>query len=209
MRVNLKARADTAERRRDKTRARLIDAAMRVIAVKGPDAASFGDFALEAGVSRGVFYNYFPDQTELVLAVWTKVWEQIDLEIIEVTTGVEDPAEQIARACVRFLDEIGTDPVRAWIWLRLDATPALPPPQMVQHFTNFYIRGAAFGRFLPCDLSAALALTAGGMRMAARMLLTGATHRKAAYETIKLILIGLGVEASEAARLVPERPGPA
>ena len=205
MRVNLKARAEAAQRRRDKTRARLIDAAMRVIAVKGPDSSSLGDFAAEAGVSRGVFYNYFPGQNELVLAVWAKVWEQIDREIIEVTAGIEDPAEQIACACVRFLDETASDPVRAWIWLRLDATPALPAPQMVQHFTNFYIRGAAFGRFHPCDLTAALALTAGGMRMASRMLLTGTAPRAAAYETIKLILMGLGVEASEAARMIPER----
>ncbi len=175
---------------------------MRVVASKGPDAASMGDFAAEAGVSRGVFYNYFPDQDALVLAVWTKVWEQIDREIIEVTTGVDDPAEQIARACLRFLDETARDPVRAWIWLRLDSTPALPSPQMVQHFTSFYVRGAAFGRFLSCDVTAALALTAGAMRMAARLVITSPTLRQPAYDTVRLILVGLGVDVAEAARII-------
>lgn len=174
---------------------------MRVIADKGPEAASIADFAALANVSRGVFYNYFPSQDDLVLAVWETVWRDIDREIVEVTAGIDDPAEQIACACVKFIDECLRNPVRGWVWLRLDATPALPSPEMAHHFRIFHDRGMASGRFRTCDRNSAVGLTAGAMRMAVRMALTGVTPRDAAYETVGLILASLGVDHDEARRL--------
>jgi hypothetical protein len=70
--VNLVARAATAQRRRDQTRERLIDAAETVVAEKGVETASIEDFVRAAGVSRGTFYNYFPTATDIVHAMNTR-----------------------------------------------------------------------------------------------------------------------------------------
>jgi len=64
MRVNLQARAASAERRRARTRERLLDAAEKVVASKDLQDATIEDFVSAAGVSRGTFYNYFPTVTD-------------------------------------------------------------------------------------------------------------------------------------------------
>jgi AcrR family transcriptional regulator len=50
-------------------RARLIDAAQRVIARRGLAGATTKEIAAEAAVSEGTIYNYFADKVELCLAV--------------------------------------------------------------------------------------------------------------------------------------------
>ncbi len=59
MRVNLEARANTAAVRRDRTRARLLDAAMAIIARGGVEAAS-----VDAVISNGVI-NLATDKTKV------------------------------------------------------------------------------------------------------------------------------------------------
>lgn len=201
MRINHEARAAAGARRRERTRAQLVDAAMRVIAEKGSEAASIADFAAAADVSRGVFYNYFLTQDALVMAVWDKVWESVDQEIGEAADGIDDPAEQIARACVRLIDECLANPVRGWVWLRLDATSALPTPRLSHHFLLFYGRGVEMGRFRPAPPAAATGLTSGGLRMAVRMALTGAASREVACQMVGMILAALGLDHAEAERL--------
>ena len=50
-------------------RARLLHAALEVVAEKGSVAASIDDFVAHARVSRGTFYKYFPDVPSLVQAM--------------------------------------------------------------------------------------------------------------------------------------------
>ena len=51
------------------TRARLIDAAQRVMARRGVAGATTKEIAAEAGVSEGTIYNHFADKVDLCLAV--------------------------------------------------------------------------------------------------------------------------------------------
>jgi AcrR family transcriptional regulator len=50
-------------------RARLIDAAQRVIARRGVAGATTKEIAAEAGVAEGTIYNHFADKVDLCLAV--------------------------------------------------------------------------------------------------------------------------------------------
>lgn len=56
--------------RRGSTRRRLLEAAARVFAHKGYQAATVLDIVTEAGVSTGALYNHFPGKREVYLAVF-------------------------------------------------------------------------------------------------------------------------------------------
>ena len=55
--------------RREATRRRLIDAAVREFAARGIDATSVEQISEAAGFTRGAFYSNFADKDELILAI--------------------------------------------------------------------------------------------------------------------------------------------
>ena len=65
-RIDPKRRAEIGLQKRSRTSGKLVDAALRVIALKGFDLFSIDDVVSEAGISRGSFYNYYPDRSALV-----------------------------------------------------------------------------------------------------------------------------------------------
>jgi AcrR family transcriptional regulator len=79
-------RTRVGRERRERTQARIIEAALRVFAEKGPDAPIIDDFIKAAGVARGTFYNYYQSTEELLEA--TAKWLQDDLIVsIEAEIG--------------------------------------------------------------------------------------------------------------------------
>jgi TetR/AcrR family acrAB operon transcriptional repressor len=63
--------------KRDRTRARLIEAAAAVIGAKGFDRASLEEIAAHAGMTRGAVYGNFKDKDELFLALIETRWKPI------------------------------------------------------------------------------------------------------------------------------------
>ncbi|HEX8176471.1 MAG TPA: helix-turn-helix domain-containing protein [Pyrinomonadaceae bacterium] len=63
--------------KRQRTRARLIEAAAEVINEKGFDRTSLEEVARRAGMTRGAIYGNFKDKEELFLAVAESRWEPI------------------------------------------------------------------------------------------------------------------------------------
>ncbi len=198
IKVNHEARAAAAARRRGQTRARLIEAAMRVVAARGPDAVSISEVAAEAGVSRGVLYNYFPGLEDLVVAVGEKISDDLDLELAAEVAHLDDPAERILRGCLGFIERGIRDPVWGWVRLRLDGSSAAPPAVVVARFTELHVRAVAQGRMRPSPTMAALSLVTGAVRMAVRAALTMPDPPpNLAEETARLVVIGLGVAPDE------------
>ncbi|MEY2866979.1 MAG: hypothetical protein RIQ43_1005, partial [Pseudomonadota bacterium] len=56
--TNMDHRTRVGQERSNRTRLRILEAAMRVFAEKGPDAPVIQDFIIAADMSRGTFYNY-------------------------------------------------------------------------------------------------------------------------------------------------------
>jgi AcrR family transcriptional regulator len=63
--------------KRERTRARLIEAAAEVIGRNGLEATSLEAIALHAGMSRGAIYGNFRDKEELFLAVAMSRWTPV------------------------------------------------------------------------------------------------------------------------------------
>lgn len=101
-------RVRTGALRREQTRRKLLAAALRVFAEKGPDAPLIDDFIAAAGVARGTFYNYFSTTQELLDAVTSELSDAILAEIDKVVVTIKDPLERLATGCLLYM-HIGVD----------------------------------------------------------------------------------------------------
>jgi AcrR family transcriptional regulator len=66
----------TRERRLERTRSLLLDAAEEVFAERGFMAASLDDIARAAGYTKGAIYQHFSTKEELFLAVTDRYWRR-------------------------------------------------------------------------------------------------------------------------------------
>jgi AcrR family transcriptional regulator len=96
--------AETPEPRRQRrlpraeTRRRVLDAAARVFAQRGYDAATLDDVAAAAGFSKGAVYSNFADKREVFLSLMQeRIAERVD-RVRGVTERSEGAAEQIEGA---------------------------------------------------------------------------------------------------------------
>ena len=83
------------ERWRDVRRSRLLEAATRIFAQVGYEAASVEDIAFEAGVGKPTVYRYFPGKEALFEAVFGQALDDLEARL-DVSLNEERPyAEQL------------------------------------------------------------------------------------------------------------------
>lgn len=89
--------------RRERTRARLLAAALRIFAKQGTDAAVIDSIIRAAGVARGTFYNYFQTNEELFAAVAQAVSNELIRIVDPVASRQASPAGRIACGVILIL----------------------------------------------------------------------------------------------------------
>ena len=108
------------ERRRRRSRERLLRAAAEVISDNGIDATTISDIAERADVGLGTVYYYFKSKDELALAVMEWIMDRLGARIRAVTENFEDPAQTFAFG-IRTVMEIATHDLRwRWLLMRVD-----------------------------------------------------------------------------------------
>jgi len=150
-------RPAVAAQRREKMRARLIEAAVTVIAAKGIEGAVIEDVIAEAGVARGTFYNHFTDIPALMVAARDALIDEC------LVLSLADPAEACARGLRVALAISAAHPMLAQfsartglnVLQRCNLMAALLPPILEQ--------GMAQGRFGAVPVGLAIDLLAGVM----------------------------------------------
>jgi TetR/AcrR family transcriptional repressor of nem operon len=77
-------------------RARLLDAALRVIRTKGYAATSVDDLCTEAGVTKGSFFHHFKSKEDMVLLA-IEHWNRVTGTLFEQAPyqGLADPRERV------------------------------------------------------------------------------------------------------------------
>jgi AcrR family transcriptional regulator len=93
-----------AGRKSERTRARLMDAAVAVFAHVGIEAASVNEITQAADVANGTFYNHFKDKHELVGAVAFAIAGDVAQRLDEAMAGLEDPADRTSFATRQFIE---------------------------------------------------------------------------------------------------------
>jgi AcrR family transcriptional regulator len=106
------ARRLTRAEQQAQTRARLIDAAAKVFARRGFQAASVEEIAEEAGYSHGAVYSNFEGKADLFLAVFEDYMAQRVQELAETQAALpaDAPLEVRARALAdQWMDRLARD----------------------------------------------------------------------------------------------------
>jgi AcrR family transcriptional regulator len=192
-------RAEIGKEKRARTRAALVEAAMRVFARLGPEAPTIEDFIAEAGVARGTFYNYFETREDLLVAVATVVSEQL-LAAMAVLRRLPDPADRLGCSVRTFVRKAASDPTWGWVIVRI-ALVAAPIGKSMRAYLAADIKdGLAAGRFRSPSRQAAYDLVLGTGLMAMRSVLRGEADADHAEDAAQVVLTALGVpDAAEVA----------
>src|SRR5271163_1411653 len=83
------------DRRREKTRVDLLEAAERVIAVKGYHQTRIADIASEADVGLGTFYLHFKTKNEIFIELIEHGAAELRKNLSEAKAGVHSPADKL------------------------------------------------------------------------------------------------------------------
>ncbi len=108
------------ERRKEETRAKLLDGARRVMAEKGVEATTIRDITDAADVAAGNFYNYFDSKEELVTVAVDEIVNKMADMIDMMNETIDDPVETLASAVSAFLRMVQVDPVVTQFLMRAE-----------------------------------------------------------------------------------------
>jgi AcrR family transcriptional regulator len=182
---------------RARTRAVLLDAALRVFARKGAGAASIQEITAEAGVANGTFYNYFRTREELLAAATARLADRFFDEITTSSTGVSDPAERVAIGSRQFVLRAMRDPTWTAALLRVWSSTPLHE-RTAGPLLGDLRAGRRRGRLRFGNELAAIDLVQGTVVAAMRTVLEGRAGETHASAVAALVLRGLGVNPAEA-----------
>ena len=104
-------RTRVGRERSARTESRILEAAQRVFAERGPDAPVIDDFVQAAGIARGTFYNHFKTVEELLHATSEWTTRKTVQAIERAMTGIEGPTLRLGVGLRLFFAHAQRDPV--------------------------------------------------------------------------------------------------
>jgi AcrR family transcriptional regulator len=198
---------DRQARRRERTRARLVEAARAVFAGQGVDATRINDITEEADVGFGSFYNYFESKDAIVVAVVEQAAQEAAEANDRATLGLDDPAEVVAVAHRSLIQAAIDDPSFGWLLVRLEISHDIVSATLGPYAARDLDRGIKAGRFDVDDRAAALIAAGGALLGVVRAVLQGHADDRTAQHHAAAVLRIFGLTPQEAAE-VAARPLP-
>lgn len=121
--------------KRERTRAALLDAAVKVVAEKGMEALKISDVTTAADLANGTFYNHFADKDEMLReaanGIALAIGRQLDAEMV----GITDAPTRVVRATASFIDIVLRE--LDWAAVMLAGTSHVP---QLNHDVAAYLR---------------------------------------------------------------------
>lgn len=188
-------------RRQERTRARLTEAASRLIAEKGVEGLRLRDITDAADVGFGSFYSYFDSKDALVEAVVVELMSSLATTLIAHIRDLPDPAESASAAHRWFVRNAYKDPQTAWLMVHLDRADALFQSAIFPYAKDLLQRGVQTGRFKPMDVDATLTYVVGATMAVTRGVLEGRLGPDADIVTAEVLLAALGLDQEQAAQV--------
>ena len=190
-----------ATRRRERTRAQLLEAAGTLFARQGIEATRINEITDEADVGFGSFYNHFTSKDDIVAAVLERTVVE-HAEAVDAMTGeLDNPAEVVAMAHRYFVRLARTDPSTAWLIVRLELTHGVLRSALGERATRDVQRGIEAGRFAVPDAGVALLASGGALIAVMRGVLEGELGANADVHHAEGVLKMLGVRRADAAKI--------
>ena len=149
------------DRKREMTRDRLYDAALKVFRRDGVNAARIDDIATAAGVSRGTFYFHYPTKDHVLLQLLAESQASISDELNELPEDapIEIVLQTMARAMAStwendpdLLREIGTVALKVTALALPDATRQHPVQLALIPRFDAAVQREEIGTLIPPEL---------------------------------------------------------
>jgi len=205
----VRAKPTRLDRRRDRTRRALLDAARAIMAERGTSEVSIQEITERADVGFGSFYNHFGTKTELFEAAVGEVLEEHGQLLDQVTAGIDDPAEAFALS-VRATARLATErPAIAQVLVRAGLDYLVADDGLAPRALRDIERAVAAGRFTVTTPFLAVVSTTGCL-MAHLHVRLHAPHLvgpEADEELAESLLRMLGMDPADA-REIAHRPLP-
>jgi AcrR family transcriptional regulator len=139
-------RPEQFEEIREKSREKILSAALDLFANKGYDATSIDSIAKKAGISKGLIYNYFESKKSILLAIFNDAMK-LGEEMVMGQINVKDPLQRKKAIIELTFDMISKRPE----YVKLLTVMALQPGVMAEtkEFTqNAYKKTEEWGKII-------------------------------------------------------------
>ena len=186
--------------RAQQTRAALVAAGRRLFCERHVDAVAIDDIVQAAEVSKGSFYNHFPDRDALVREVTAEIRSEVEQAVGRANGGIEDPAHRMARAVCVYLRYAVDDPERAGVLVRIHSGHTSISTPLNKGLVDDVAAGLAQGRFALSTTESGVLFVLGVAQLALIRITQEPTMTLAvslAQQMCALLLRGLGVPATE------------
>jgi AcrR family transcriptional regulator len=182
----------------ERTRARLMDAAVGIFAREGYEAASVNRIAQAADVVNGTFYLHFKDKEEIATAVIYRIAAGITRQLDEAMADIDDAVDRTSAATRRFIEFAISEPEWGWALFRAVWSFRNLRENVITYLRADLKRGALQGAFtMPIDDF--LIDTFASMTLSALFdRLSGAAGPEAGPKVAELQLRMLGVSPARA-----------
>ncbi len=193
-----------SSRRRERSRAALIDAAREIMSVKGVDATTIADITEAADLGFGTFYNHFKSKDEIVLAAMTAMADHFGEEIDQLIATIKDPFAAQVVAWHHVIQLATVEPIWGWFVLRSSQTLSLMNEGLMHRFRRDVNAGVAAGKFKIVDLDIVATLVGAGILSLINGRLMGVLDDAQIREGLALLISHLGITPEKARKLVAE-----
>ena len=202
------ATPDRNERRKARTRAKLLAAGRHLFASQGFEQTTIRDIAAAADIALGGFYNYFPTKDDVLTALLEDALTG-QLRLLVLRQGqVEDVAERVSIAHRHLLAAVREDPDWGWLLLRLQVDHQVVESALGERAGGDLAQGIASGRFAVSNPRLALLASGGALLGVVPGVLRGEFSAADDCAHAEGILRGFGVDPHDAAEIA-RRPLPA
>ncbi len=183
-------------------RRHLIESALKLFAERGLEEVVIDDVIVAASVSRGTFYYYFKTNAELLAAVAEELGNEL-MQMIETVVGtIKDPAQRLALGLRLYLHTVQAYPTFAGFVARIGIHAARPTNLVFEYIPHHLEEGMQAGRFKIADVAMGLDIVAGIALAAVNSIVSRPLPAHFPEQATAHILMGLGLTAAAANRLV-------
>jgi AcrR family transcriptional regulator len=205
--VNPERRAQIGQEKRARTRAAILDATFQAIGHEHGRLARIEQVCELAEIARPTFYTYFSSMEELFAALSYELSHDFNSAVLAYCAQLQDRAEEAAAAIRYYLRKAAGD--HAWGWSMVNVSLGGPifGAETCAAATATVASGIKSGVFKVRDAKIGRDMVLGTTLAAMTTLLRGERARNYPESMAQHILVGLGVPAVRAERIV-QKPLP-
>lgn len=196
------------QRKREKARHRILNAAQKLMRDRGVDAVTIQDITDAADVGHGTFYTHFKTKMDVLVPIAEEKAKAHTRRLDQLTEAMEDAAEVVSVSTRHLLHAIEEDPL--WTWFLCNSKLAMDDMRrgVGNSGQRDVLRGIEMGRFVEQSVDVVEPFLLGAMIGVIQKRFTEDHGDDTVEETARIILRVLGI-ADREAKEIAYRPLPA